>query len=444
MSKIRLHGSSSGYVEIAPAAAASNNTLTAPSTVGEIIAKDAAGAIGITSMKASNINVGAAVTITESGIEASGIGITCVSINGGMIGGRRNIIINGAMNVAQRGISTTSNSYGSVDKMSLGEGGLDETCTQAQVDVASGTSPYTLGFRKALKITNGNQTNGAGATDIIQVVYTIEDQDLATSGWNYTSSSSYITLSFWVKSSVAQNFYFFLQSDNGSQYRYVMETGSLTADTWTKIVKTIPGNSNIVLNNDNGVGMFIIWQQFDGTDRTGTRPLSAWAALDDTAKTPDQTSTWYTTNDATWEITGIQVEVGSQATAFEHLSFAEELNLCKRYYQKSYAYGTAPGTADSFLNQLIGRAYASVSNRMDLHDRFEVEMRVTPTMTTYTPSGGATGKVEDYASGNGSGAGTSRDVSAVRNLGKKGFGGITPSPAQDGVLGLHYTADAEF
>ena len=76
MSKIRLHGTSSGYVEIAPAATASNNTLTAPSTVGEIIAKDAAGAIGITSMKASNVNVGAAVTITESGIEASGIGIT--------------------------------------------------------------------------------------------------------------------------------------------------------------------------------------------------------------------------------------------------------------------------------------------------------------------------------------------------------------------------------
>ena len=105
MSKIRLHGTSSGYVEIAPAAAASNNTLTAPSTVGEIIAKDAAGAIGITSMKASNVNVGAAVTITESGIEASGIGITCANINGGKIGGRRNIIINGAMNFAQRGTS---------------------------------------------------------------------------------------------------------------------------------------------------------------------------------------------------------------------------------------------------------------------------------------------------------------------------------------------------
>ena len=158
---------------------------------------------------------------------------------------------------------------------------------------------------------------------------------------------------------------------------------------------------------------------------------------------PDNTTTWYTTNDSTFEVTGFQLEVGSQVTPFEHRSFAEELNLCKRYYQKSYAYGTAPGTADSFLNQLVGRAYASVQNRMELQTRFEVEMRTTPTITTYTPSGGTTGKVEDYASGNGSAAGTARDVSAVRNTGNKGFGGITVSPAQDGVLGVHYTADAE-
>ena len=110
MSKIRLFGTSSGYVEIAPAAAASNNTLTAPSTVGEIIAKDAAGAIGITSMKASNVNVGAAVTITESGIEASGIGITCANINGGAISGRKNKIINGDFTIHQRGGTITASS----------------------------------------------------------------------------------------------------------------------------------------------------------------------------------------------------------------------------------------------------------------------------------------------------------------------------------------------
>ena len=113
MSKIRLHGSSSGYVEIAPAAAASNNTLTAPSTVGEIIAKDAAGAIGVTSVHTTNVvatgttKVGAAVTISESGIEASGIGITVANINGAKVGGRKNLMINGSMIISQRPVSYT-------------------------------------------------------------------------------------------------------------------------------------------------------------------------------------------------------------------------------------------------------------------------------------------------------------------------------------------------
>ena len=70
----------------------------------------------------------------------------------------------------------------------------------------TGAHPYKEGLRKSFGVTNGNQTGGAGATDYMRLVYSIEDQDLATSGWNYTSSSSDITLSFWVKSSVAQNF----------------------------------------------------------------------------------------------------------------------------------------------------------------------------------------------------------------------------------------------
>ena len=248
------------------------------------------------------------------------------------IGKNKNIIINGAMQVAQRATSSTSTGFGSVDRFQISYSGTDEAPTQEQASVASGTTPFESGLSKEFKITNGNQSGGAGASDHIHISYSIEDQDLATSGWNYKSSSSYVTLSFYVKSSIAQNFYFYLQSDNGSQFRYVMETGSLSADTWTKITKTIPGNSNIVLNSDNGIGMYIVYSLFDGTDRTGTRPLNAWAALDNTSRTPDQTATWYTTNNSTWEITGVQLEVGSVATDFEHRSFADMLSRCQRYY----------------------------------------------------------------------------------------------------------------
>ena len=334
MSKIRLFGTSSGYVEIAPAAAASNNTLTAPSTVGEIIAKDAAGAIGITSMKASNVNVGAAVTITESGIEASGIGITCANINGGQISGRRNIVINGAMMVAQRGTSTTTSGY-LIDRQNVFFSGLDESLTMAQADVSSGTSPYAEGFRKSLKLTNGNQTSGAGSGDRIQPQNKIEAQDIANSGWKYTDPNSFITLSFWAKSSVAQTFYGYLRSKDGTEQRYAYSV-ALSANTWTKVIKTIPGNSNLQFDSDRNEGLqWNILLPFIGTDLTDSGvSLNSWGAYAGGTRTPDNTSTWYTTNDATFELTGLQLEVGTQASAFEHRTFNDELSLCQRYFQK--------------------------------------------------------------------------------------------------------------
>ena len=178
----------------------------------------------------------------------------------------RNLIINGAMQVAQRGTSSTTNGFGSVDRFQGQHSYTDEAPTQSQVDVASGTTPYSLGFRKAFRITNGNQTSGAGATDLINIQYKLEAQDIANSGWNYTSASSYITLSFWIKSSVAQSFKGHLRTKDGTEQRYAFETGSLTADTWTKVTKTISGNSNLTFDNNNGEGVQINIAAFWGTD----------------------------------------------------------------------------------------------------------------------------------------------------------------------------------
>jgi len=246
----------------------------------------------------------------------------------------RNLIINGAFQVAQRGTSSTSNNYTTVDRWGGDSGGTDESPTFAQVNVASGTTPYTLGFRKAYSITNGNQTGGADADDYMGVNTKLEAQDIANSGWNYTSTSSYITLSFWVKSSVAQNFYGYLITNDGTAQIYPFETGSLSADTWTKVTKTIPGNSNLTINNDNGVGLQLQLWSFLGTTYTSSVTLNQWAAYASGTRTPNNTSTWYTTNDATFEITGVQLEVGSTASDFEHLPFDVQLQRCQRYYQQ--------------------------------------------------------------------------------------------------------------
>ena len=81
----------------------------------------------------------------------------------------KNLILNGAFLIAQRGVSSTSDGYHTVDRFQMNFSGTDEAPTQAQVDVASGTSPYTNGFRKAFKVTNGNQTSGAGSSDRIEI-----------------------------------------------------------------------------------------------------------------------------------------------------------------------------------------------------------------------------------------------------------------------------------
>ena len=285
----------------------------------------------------------------------------------------RNLIINGAMKIAQRGTSSTSSGFHTVDRFEVEYTGTDEAPTQAQVDVASGTTPYTLGFRKAFKITNGNQTSGAGASDRVRFRYKVESQDLATSGWNYVSSSSNVTLSFWIKSSVAQNFYGQFLTMDGTQRAYTFETGSLTADTWTKITKTIPGDSNITFNNDTGIGIQFDFFAFLGTNSTGTMTLNQWGNYDGAARTPDYTSTWYTTNNATLELTGVQLEVG-HATDFEHRSFGQELALCQRYYYQN--------TATLYLC-----AYGNNAINNMFHP---VEMRATPSVSETTTSGNLT------------------------------------------------------
>jgi len=287
----------------------------------------------------------------------------------------RNLIINGAMQVAQRGTSSTSDGIHTVDRFQSKYNGTDEATTQQQADVASGTTPYSLGFRKSFKITNGNQTSGAGSSDYVFIRYKIEAQDLANSGWNYTSTSSFITLSFWVKSSVGQNFYGRLETQDGTKYNYPFETGALSADTWTKITKTILGNSNITIDNNNGTGIELYFYAFLGTDQTNNSVTNdAWAAYASGTRLKDNTSTWYTTNDATFEITGVQLEVGSFSSDFEFRSFGQELDLCMRYFQRFV----------SGNNYQIGMGAYYTSSQIKCIVPFIKEMRAAPSVIQAT------------------------------------------------------------
>ena len=284
----------------------------------------------------------------------------------------KNLLINGSFLIAQRNVSSTSSGHQTVDRFECSFSGTDEAPTQAQADVASGTTPYTLGFRKCYKITNGNQTSGAGAADFLGIEYYVEAQDMANSGWNYTSSSSNVTLSFYIKSSVAQSFKGFVRTRDGTEQRYPFDTGSLSADTWTKITKTISGNSNLQFDNNNDKGLQIVLAAFWGTDYTDNSVTeNAWSAYSASTRMKDNTSTWYTTNDATLEVTGFQLEVSDHATDFEHRSFAQELTLCQRYFQR---FATGDGAN-------IGIGFYYTSSQLITVLNYLVPMRAIPTFS---------------------------------------------------------------
>ena len=157
---------------------------------------------------------------------------------------------------------------------------------------------------------------------------------MANSGWNFTSSSSFITLSFWVKTSVAQAFSGSLRTSDGTSYSYKFDTPIIPPNTWTKVVKTIPGNSNLTFNDDNDIGLSIYLYAYLGTTYTSSDTnTETWITAATDTYSNDMSQNWWTTNDATFEVTGFQMEVGSQATPFEHRSFGEELSLCQRYFQ---------------------------------------------------------------------------------------------------------------
>jgi len=302
------------------------------------------------------------------GVGASAAAITVNNSDGTCIANitnkpNRNLIINGAMQVAQRGTSSTSNGYQTVDRFKTSVGGTDEALTQAQVDLSSSDTPYSSGFRKAFKLTNGNQTSGAGAGDYGIFTYSIEAQDIANSGWNYTDSNSKLTIQFWAKSSVAKTFILSLYTQDGTDYGYNHKY-ALAANTWTKITHTFPGNSNLTFDNDNGLGIQFQWIMFTGTTYTSGSTVDQWVVYNGNTSTPDDTSDWWTTNDATFEITGVQLEVGSFSSDFEFKSYAEELQLCKRYYQTGYI-----------------KKYENTTSVIAVSQTWPVQMRAAPTIT---------------------------------------------------------------
>jgi len=241
----------------------------------------------------------------------------------------RNLIQNGSFIVHQRGGTSTAQGF-LLDRWYAGHN--NSTVTISQGTETSGTV-YEKGLVNYYRVTN--TANSTASNTYRYLRHSIEAQNLLKSGWNYKSASAKITLSFYVRSSVAQNFYGYLRLSNSPDSKYVFETGSLTANTWTKVTKVISGYTSANINNDNSTGMQVLIAPFWGTDFTASGvALNTWAAWNGGERAPDYTTTWAGTNGATFDVTGVQLEVGPVSTPFEHRSYAQELTLAQRYYQQ--------------------------------------------------------------------------------------------------------------
>jgi len=285
------------------------------------------------------------------------------------IGGRRNIIINGAMQVAQRGTSSTglgaSDGYYTVDRF-----GLNFSSTSARLTMTQDSPTDLNGFTKALKLDCTTADTNIGSGEYIQLHYRIEGQDLQQLKKG-TSDAEKITVSFYVKGNASATYT--CEIEDVDNNRYNSQEFSVTT-SWTKVTLTYNADTTGVLDNDNGQSMAInFWLHVGSNFTSGTHTDNVWHTTA-TQRVGDNQTSFADSTDRTFFITGIQMEVGSQATPFEHRSFDEELALCQRYYSEL----NNSGGAEKYIGMMQPYSTSAIYGIIQQYPKY---MRTEPTVS---------------------------------------------------------------
>jgi hypothetical protein len=312
---LRLNGSTSGYVEIDAPATAGNNTIVLP-TSGDL-----------------------AVTTQL---------------------GTRNRIINGDMRIDQRNAGASVTLTGSFGYTLDRWGGSEDTDGAATV-IQDSSAP--AGFSKSLKFTTTTADASLGATQFAYVAQWIEGQNVEDLAWG-TASAKSVTLSFWVRSSLTGTFGGAI-TNSAFNRSYPFTYSISSADTWEYKSVVIPGDTSGTWLVTNGVGIRVQLGLGVGSTYSGT--AGAWAGSQYFSAT-GAVSVIGTLN-ATFYITGVQLEAGSVATPFERRSYGQELALCERYYLRY--------TADN--DDCYGFSFSAFSTTAGVVNvTFPCSMRATP------------------------------------------------------------------
>jgi hypothetical protein len=290
MSSIVIQGDTSGSITVEAPSVAGTHTLTLPKATGNI---------------ATDATVGL---------------------------GTKNRIINGDMTIDQRGSGSTSvtssTTYVTADRFLFNVAPAFNSVTTTNVNLDSLTPPAGFNNYIGCQVDTGTTVTGDVHYNIRQQIegYNVADLDYGT------SNAKTITVSFWVRSSLTGNFSFSLRN-SGSNRAYVTTYNIASANTWEKKTITIVGDTTGTWLKTNGVGLTVNWGLGNSTGNFSTSTLNEWIADNATGATTGVD--WIETTGAKWYLTGVQLEVGENATPFENRMYSQELAMCQRYYYKT-------------------------------------------------------------------------------------------------------------
>ena len=316
----------------------------------------------------------------------------------------RNLIINGDMQIAQRGTSQTgvannaSEGYNTLDRFALNfygnEGGV---ATVSQDTTVPSDTTYGK-FSKSIKIDVTTADTSLGATGSHAIKQTIESSYIHHSGWDYTSSSSKITLQFWAQSVKAGDYHIMFRCHDASGERYYISKYTLVANTWKHIEIVVPGDSNLVFNDDNGEGLEVRWMLSAGDDRNDATAGTWFAPGSDYDQTTNTQVNFFDSTDNNFFLTGVQLEVGDVASGFEHLPHDMQLQRCSRYYHP-LSYGLLSSAPVMFGLAFGGLDGSNVgSDNVMFPYNFPVPMRDAPTVTVGSAGSGTGSASTQYIS----------------------------------------------
>jgi hypothetical protein len=347
--------------------------------------------------------------------------------------GFKNRIINGAMVIDQRNagasVTPTAGVY-SVDRWAVF---LSQASKYSfQRNAASVTPP--AGFTNYLGITS-TSAYSATSSDFFFLSQSIEGFNVADLGWGAAGAQT-VTLSFWVRSSLTGTFGGAIR--NGTAARNYPFTFTISsANTWTNISITVAGDTSGTWATDNSAGLIVSFGLGAGSTYSGT--AGAWAAGN--IVTATGATSVVGTNGATFYITGVQLEKGSTATSFDYRPYGTELQLCQRYYEKSFPQATAPASSLSATGANVSSATKATTgaNQLIPSINFKATKRAVPsTVTAYSPT---VAGAQAYNVAAGACSSTALYIASDTNISFT-FTGNAGGTIAD-IIQLHWTAEAE-